>query len=449
MKTSSILVAIVMLCASMSARAEKEMPTVGFMDSTGARYAHDWNLMIADITMIDGFSPAVSKRNCTYPNIAAYEAARVSFGSMYRSLAGQIKDLKEFPSPKTGAILDARVCAIQAYRTVVNKLLYRSNLADSMYKAQLHEVEMSGTPKDVIKHSIEFGEACGKHVIAWMKDDGHIKNQGRSRYNFVKGEEFWEPTPPDYPDPLDPYFGTMRTLAVDSANQFKPRAPLPFSKEKGSPFYDQNMQVYVISKSLTKEQELIGRYWDDSPIKSFHQGHFMFNTKQISPGGHWINITTIALKMKNKAMMESISAYVLVSVSMFDGFITCWNEKYRSNTIRPITYINRYIDSTWKPLFATPPFPEHTSGHSTISACAGQMLTFLLGDDFAFTDDTEVRFGFPKRTFPSFLAAAMESSNSRIYAGIHYFTGCNEGNRNGREISTHIYEKLVLKEGRK
>ncbi len=449
MKTSSILIAIVMLCASMSARAEKEMPTVGFMDSTGARYAHDWNLMIADITMIDGFSPAVSKRNCTYPNIAAYEASRVSFGKAYRSLAGQIKDLKEFPSPKAGAILDARVCAIQAYRVVVNKLLYRSNLADSMYKAQLHEVEMSGTPKDVIKHSIEFGEACGKHVIAWMKDDGHIKNQGRSRYNFVKGEEFWEPTPPDFPDPLDPYFGTMRTLALESANQFKPRPPLPFSKEKGSPFYDQNMQVYVISKSLTKEQELIGRYWDDSPIKSFHQGHFMFNTKQISPGGHWINITSIALKMKNKTMMESISAYVLVSVSMFDGFITCWNEKYRSNTIRPITYINRYIDSTWKPLFATPPFPEHTSGHSTISACAGQMLTYLLGEDFAFTDDTEVRFGFPKRSFPSFLAASMESSNSRIYAGIHYFTGCNEGNRNGKEISTYIFEKLVLKEAGK
>ncbi|MFN8360840.1 MAG: vanadium-dependent haloperoxidase [Candidatus Kapaibacterium sp.] len=448
MKMSRILVALVLLCAVMTARADT-MPTVGLMDSTGAKYAHDWNLMIANITMIDGFSPAVSKRNCTYPNIAAYEAARVSFGKAYRSLAGQIKDLKEFPTPKAGATLDARVCAIQAYRTVVNKLLYRANLADSMYKAQLHEIEAAGTPKDVMKQSIEFGEACAKHVIAWMKDDGHIKNQGRPRYNFVKGEEFWEPTPPDFPDPLDPYFGTMRTLALDSATQFKPRAPLPFSKEKGSPFYDQNMQVYVLSKNLTKEQELIGRYWDDSPIKSFHQGHFMFNTKQISPGGHWINITGIALKMTNKAMMESISAYVLVSVSMFDGFITCWKEKYRSNTIRPITYINRYIDSSWRPLFATPPFPEHTSGHSTISMCAAQMLTNILGDNIGFTDDTEVRFGFSTRTFKSFIEAAREVTMSRLYAGIHYNHACNEGMRNGQEISNYIFEKLVLREGTK
>ncbi len=172
----------------------------------------------------------------------------------------------------------------------------------------------------------------------------------------------------------------------------------------------------------------------------------MFNTKQISPGGHWINITSIALKMKNKTMMESISAYVLVSVSMFDGFISCWKEKYRSNTIRPITYINRYIDSTWKPLFATPPFPEHTSGHSTISMCAAQMLTNIFGDNMNFTDDTEVRFGFNTRTFKSFLDAAQEVTMSRLYAGIHYFHACNEGMRNGQEISNYIYEKIVLKE---
>ncbi|MBK9249621.1 MAG: vanadium-dependent haloperoxidase [Ignavibacteria bacterium] len=444
MKKTFIFTAVLILCSLTMTKAE--LPTVGLMDSTGAGYIHDWNLMIANITMIDGFSPAVSKRNCTYPNIAAYEAARVSYGTTFRSLAGQIKDLKEFPTPKANVKLDARVSAIQAYRTVVNKLLYRSNLADSMYQAQLHEIETGGTPKDVIKHSIEFGESCGKHVITWMKDDGHIKNQSRPRYNFVKGEENWEPTPPDFPDPLDPYFGTMRTLALDSVNQFKPRGPLPFSKEKGSPFYDQNMQVYVISKGLTKEHELIGRYWDDSPIKSFHEGHFMFNTKQISPGGHWINITGIALKMKNKTMMESISAYVLVSVSMFDGFISCWKEKYRSNTIRPITYINRYIDSSWRPLFATPPFPEHTSGHSTISMCAAQMLTNIFGDNMGFVDDTEVRFGFTKRTFKSFLDAAQEVTMSRIYAGIHYFHACNEAMRNGKEISDHIFEKIVLRE---
>lgn len=415
-------------------------------NAKGAHYIHDWNQMIANITMLDGFSPAVSKRNCSYPNIAAYEAARVGFSSEYHSLAGQLTGLKETPSPKTGVVYDWRVCAIQAYRTVVNKMLYRAFLADSMYKAQIDQIAAEGVPKEVINHSKEYGESVGKHIIVWLLVDGHTKNQGRPRYNFPRGEDKWEPTPPDFPDPLDPYFRYMRCMVMDSAAQFRPIGPIPFSKEKGSPCYDQNMQVYVLSKALTKEQELIGRYWDDSPIKNFHEGHFMFNQRQISPGGHWMNIASIGCKQLDKNMMESLEVYNLVAIAMFDGFINCWDEKYRSNTIRPVTYINRYIDSTWKPLFDTPPFPEHTSGHSTISACSAQMLTLLLGDKIPFVDNTEVQFGFPIRKFNSFLDAAMEANNSRIYAGIHYPRACFEGNRVGKEISNYIFRKITLRE---
>lgn len=411
---------------------------------SGARIINDWNRMIIEITMLDGFSPAVSKRNCNYPNIAAYEAARFGYPNQYKSLAGQLTDLKETPKPNPNQIYDWRVCAIQAYRTVVNKLLYRAFNADSMYKSQLAEIAQEGIPQDIIEHSKEFGETVGKHIIVWMVADGHTKIQGRPRFNFPRGEDKWEPTPPDFPDPLDPYFRYMRCMVMDSATQFRPLGPLPFSKEKGSPFYEQNMQVYILSKSLTKEQELIGRYWDDSPIKNFHQGHFVFNQRQISPGGHWMNITGIACKQLNKNMMETIEAYTYVAICMWDGFINCWDEKYRSNVIRPVTYINRYIDSTWKPIFDTPPFPEHTSGHSTVSACAAQILTLVLGDNVPFVDDTEVIFGFHKRNFISFLEAAQEVNVSRIYAGIHYPRACYEGNRVGKVISKYIYDKLIM-----
>lgn len=448
MKNLKILLLVLVLVVIVSPDIfSQNQDSLSIVDNAkGARYIHDWNRMIAEITMLDGFSPAVSKRNCSYPNIAAYEAARGGYSKEYRSLAGQLTGLKETPKPKPGMIYDWRVCAIQAYRTVVNKMLYRAFLADSMYKAQLSQIADEGIQKDVIDRSKEYGEAVGKSVIVWLLVDGHTKNQGRPRFNFPRGEDKWEPTPPDFPDPLDPYFRHMRCMVMDSAAQFRPLGPIPFSKEKGSPFYDQNMQVYVLSKSLTKEQELIGRYWDDSPIKSFHQGHFMFNTRQISPGGHWMNIVSIGCKQLDKNMMESLEAYTFVAISMFDGFINCWDEKYRSSVLRPITYINRYIDSTWKPLFDTPPFPEHTSGHSTISACAAQMLTLLLGDNIPFVDNTEVQFGFPTRKFNSFLDAAQEASFSRVYAGIHYSRACNEGNRVGKELSKYIFGKITLKE---
>jgi hypothetical protein len=53
-----------------------------------------------------------------------------------------------------------------------------------------------------------------------------------------------------------------------------------------------------------------------------------------------------------------------------DGFIGCWDEKFRSNRIRSETAIRKYIDASWKPLLQTPPFPEYLSGYSTISSAS-------------------------------------------------------------------------------
>ncbi|MFN8690177.1 MAG: vanadium-dependent haloperoxidase, partial [Cyclobacteriaceae bacterium] len=106
--------------------------------------------------------------------------------------------------------------------------------------------------------------------------------------------------------------------------------------------------------------------------------------------------------------------------SLFDAFISCWHEKYRSRLSRPETYINQYIDKDWIPLLQTPPFPEYSSGHSTISGSASVALAGLFGEKFAFTDSTEVQYGMTVRSFSSFAHAAEEASISRLYGGIHY-----------------------------
>ena len=77
-----------------------------------------------------------------------------------------------------------------------------------------------------------------------------------------------------------------------------------------------------------EEQKEISLFWDCNPIKTWHQGHFVFNTQMISPGGHWLNIVGIASQKLQKSMMESLEAYTLVSIGLYDGFLSCWNEKY-------------------------------------------------------------------------------------------------------------------------
>jgi membrane-associated phospholipid phosphatase len=97
------------------------------------------------------------------------------------------------------------------------------------------------------------------------------------------------------------------------------------------------------------------------------------------------------------------------------------------------------------PFLQTPPFPEYASGHSTISAAAAEALTTLFGDNVAFTDSTEYKYDHGVRKFSSFRQAALECSISRVYGGIHYQSGCDEGNLAGVKIGQFVSEKLKTK----
>jgi hypothetical protein len=110
--------------------------------------------------------------------------------------------------------------------------------------------------------------------------------------------------------------------------------------------------------------------------------------------------------------------------------------------MRPETYINKYIDPAWRPLLQTPPFPEYVSAHSVISAGASVILTKLFGENFSFTDSTEVEFGIPPRNFSSFDAASKEAGVSRFYGGIHYLPSVNYGLVIGKEIGKFVATKI-------
>ena len=243
-------------------------------------------------------------------------------------------------------------------------------------------------------------------------------------------------------DAVEPHWNKIRTFGIDSAAQFKPKPPTPFSIEKESPFYKEAMEVYTIGKNLSPEQRDIASFWDCNPFVMNVKGHVMFATKKISPGGHWMNITHVACVKAKANFVQSAEAYVRVSMSLFDGFVSCWDEKYRSKLIRPETYINQYIDENWVPLLQTPPFPEYTSGHSVISGSAAVTLTKLFGENFSFTDSTEIEFGLTSRSFKSFEEACDEAAISRMYGGIHYRPAFENGLTEGKAVGTYILSKV-------
>jgi len=156
-----------------------------------------------------------------------------------------------------------------------------------------------------------------------------------------------------------------------------------------------------------------------------------------------MGITGIACKKENANALRSLEAYALTAIGISDGFISCWDEKYNSNLVRPETVINEELDEEWIPLLQTPPFPEHTSGHSVISTTAAVILTELFGDKFSYTDDVELEYGLPVRSFNSFMEASAEAAISRLYGGIHYRPAIEDGVVQGKKLGEFVVEKLI------
>jgi PAP2 superfamily len=155
-----------------------------------------------------------------------------------------------------------------------------------------------------------------------------------------------------------------------------------------------------------------------------------------------MGITKIACK-KNKADFEkTVYANTATSLALFEAFISCWDEKYRSNVLRPETYINQNIDENWKPLLQTPPFPEYPSGHSVASTSVATVLTSVFGDNFSYSDNTETAYGLPIRNYKSFNDACHEAALSRLYAGIHYRAAVINGMNQGKNVGTFIVKKI-------
>ncbi|MCB9339607.1 MAG: vanadium-dependent haloperoxidase [Lewinellaceae bacterium] len=405
---------------------------------------------ITDVIVHDIFSPPVASRIYTYSTVAAYEAMVPGY-PQYQSLAGQLTDLTPAPQPEAGKQYCYPLAGAKAMLVVGKALIFSEEKIDEFEKGLMADFQKVNMPKDVYDRSLAYGEAVAKHILAWADKDNYKQTRTFPKYTITDNPARWKPTPPDYMDAIEPHWNMIRPFVIDSAQQFPPPPPTAFDmKDKNSQFYKEALEVYNIMKVDTPEMEnrlAIAKFWDCNPYVSHHKGHVMFATKKITPGGHWMGIAQIACKTANADIMKSAEAYALTAISLADAFISCWDEKYRSELIRPETVINTYIDQEWTPVLQTPPFPEYTSGHSVISASAATALTTVFGDNFAYTDSVEVEFGMPPRSFKSFREASSEAAVSRLYGGIHYSPACMIGVEQGKKVGSYIAEHVKMNKG--
>ena len=430
--------------------------------------------------------PPVAARISAYGSLALYEGYASDGKSNLRSLAGQLNAWQALPKPAEGRSVDGATVAAEAERVVLDSM-YSEGYAstrrtiDSLAQAQIDARRAAGVGGDLRERSVNYGRALGNAILTWAATDGFFDTRGRAwaaptqvaqwvntvttdqfvaqqlsgesdvvlsgdaaptrdasrastRNTFTNRPKALGPktTLPQFNPlrPTEPYWGTLRTFAIRDGDDCAPPAPPVYSEKPGSDFWKMGKQLYDSVKNLNPEKEAIALFWADNPVATG------------TPGFHWISIINQMITLLRLSADQAVEAYALTSVAVSDAFVGCWKEKYRSLVIRPVTYVHRVFDPTWNTLFATPPFPEYPSGHSTLSGAAAEVLVGLLGDTTAFIDSSQIDIGAPARTFRNFTHARDEVAVSRVYGGIHFVPAVVNGLAQGQCIGQRVLTRL-------
>ena len=371
-------------------------------------------------------------RHFAYTSIAVYESL-ASGDASYKSLAGQLQELNRLPKPEGGSKYcwpaSGNAAFGTMFRSFYKNAVGKTNLIDSLESAYYAKFEHTGYTEDEVKKSAAFGKSMAEAILAWAENDGCSKQ--RPAYQLLSGEGRWIATPPAFGAPALPHWMENRRMVASSASL---KAHTPFSKEKSSEFYKMVNEVYSVSKELTEEQKNIAWFWDDSP-----------NGKYFSVFGHWASILTQLIDEKKLPLMAATEAFAKMSISQYNAAIECWKGKYEYSLLRPVTYIQKYIDEGWTPLIETPPHPEYPAAHAAFSSAAANALTDVFGKNAPFTDHSYDDLGIKSRSFKSLEEAAHEAGLSRLYGGIHYRPSIDAGYLLGKAVAEDVLKQIKFR----
>jgi hypothetical protein len=439
MKRRSIHLCLAILLLMTALAWAEEAHRFKASDDLPSDVASVWFDQLYDVVKNEQTSPPVASRIYGVTAVALYEA--IVAGSLeHQSLVGQLNALSSVPQPLPHKKYDWPTVANSALAQAVRGLFPNASqgsldIINGQEQAIAAQFQAS-VPPPVYSRSVTQGQAVTDAVLAWASTDG-FTTVNNCDYMPPVGPGLWEPTPPSFIlNPLQPCWGQLRPLVLPSVAACAPLTPPPYATAATSVFYANALEVYNTSLNLTDEQTTIAEYWADNPGATG------------TPPGHWIAIVGQLARNNGLSLMAAAEAYARVGLAVADAFIGCWQIKYISNLLRPVTYIQAVIDAMWLPFLVTPSFPSYPSGHSTQSGAVATVLTDMFGvvtfTDTLFTDHGLVPPQAP-RTFTSFDEAAAEAAVSRLYAGIHYPFDNDNGLAQGRCIGQVILDRIGFK----
>jgi hypothetical protein len=289
--------------------------------------------------------------------------------------------------------------------------------------------ELECNPNACLRAARSTGIRVGAWMVKMRSDDG--SGSAEREYVPIVKPGGWVPTAPNYAKPLYPNWGAMKPFGIKSVKKYAAsKTLLPLTSKEYVNSYNEVKEIGSLhSTTRTADQSHIAKFWASG-------------AGTYTPPGQWNSIAQILIKQKPMAFERAVTILEILNIAMADAGIACWDAKYKFNFWRPITAIRQLDDPKWTPLLPTPPFPEYTSGHSSFSGAAVEILSNFFGNNSSFTLEY---FGLT-RSYTSLNQALADAGMSRIYGGIHFMQGNMDGQKGGREIAKEIlFNKNVCK----
>ena len=281
------------------------------------------------------------------------------------------------------------------------------------------------------------GRAAGAAMLTLRKDDGATRD---GPYTPGIGAGKWRPHPnpvpanppianPDaargYAPSVLPGWGNVTPFTLLSASQYwLPGPPALTSPTYARDFNEVKTVGGKVSTARTADQTEIARFWFEGP-------------------GNWNAIARTVSSGRRLDAHDTARILAVMNMAMADAFIAGFKIRYVYDSWRPVTAIREgdndgndatVGDASWDSLQNTPAVSDYPSTQSMFSGAAAVVLATILGDQVTFTTVSGKPFEGITRSFTSFSQAAKESADSRVFAGIHFRSACDDGLAAGRKI---------------
>jgi hypothetical protein len=336
------------------------------------------------------------------------------------------------------ASIDAAV-ATAAFRVIDGTFSAQHATLQAAYDSSLAAIP-DGRSK---QQGIEAGRMAADAMLA----EGHFDPVALA-CDFGSGPGVFQVLPGQACDPTQ-WVAHAPPFLVRGRDQFRTAGPYPLS----SPAYAADVNEVerlgsIDSTDRTADETHVAAFWQSNP----------------APGNNALGrrfVDQLSLSTRDSALL-----FAMIDLTAADALINTWNDKYYWTFWRPVAAIRNadtdgnpgtVKDAGWTPLFdpslpgsiggvgpplITPPFPDHPSGHSSVTSATMHAFQSFFGTNDMTFFLTSSRFPGEQRYYSHFSDVTDEVVEARIWGGIHFRHADEAAADLGRKVEeyTHTHQ---------